>query len=237
MKCKNCGHNIGGNFCENCGQKSNIERINFKYILDEFSNTVLQINHGFLYTVKELFIRPGHSIKDFIDGKRKKFYKPLAFAFITATIYFFFNNFIGNDTFVNDAINGWNDQNNNEKAYSWISENQVYIILLIVPFFSVASYLSFFKSRYNYFEHFVLNVYITGQQMIIYLIFSFITNRDFATIPLLLGIVFNIWSYSQFFNNKSKLKKMLLIVLTYLIFILEIIIVMIVSIGIWKLIK
>tara|TARA_R110002049_G_C9091757_1_gene556362 strand:- start:159 stop:884 length:726 start_codon:yes stop_codon:yes gene_type:complete len=228
MICKNCEQNSKGNFCNNCGQKLNTQRINHHYLIDEISNNILQMNRGIFFTIKELTVRPGHSIREFLNGKRKNHFKPLAFIIFTSTLYVLAHYFIGNQTFIDDAISGYKagGKVENSKFVNWISRNQTYVILLLVPFFSLAYYLAFIKSKYNYFEHLVLNIFITGQQMFIYFIFSFIFDRNsyLILLPLLLGMSFNIWTYIQFFNKKSTFKKMLLILLAYIIFLTLIII-------------
>ncbi|MBO3100287.1 DUF3667 domain-containing protein [Gelidibacter pelagius] len=222
MICKNCEQNINGNFCSNCGQKSKVRRVDFKYLLEEIPNSIFQINRGFLFTLKELFIRPGHCIREFLEGKRKNHFKPLAFIIFTSTLYVISHYFLGNQTFIDDAISGFKagGKVENSSIIDWISKNQTYVILLLVPFFSLASYLAFLKSKYNYFEHLVLNIYITGQQMFIYFIFSFIFDRNglLILLPLLLGMAFNFWAYFQFFSKKNTFKKVFLILLTYIIF-------------------
>lgn len=55
-------------------------------MLDEIKYTFLHVNKGFVYTIKELFTRPGQSIKEFIEGKRIKHYKPLLLVFVLAGI-------------------------------------------------------------------------------------------------------------------------------------------------------
>ncbi|WP_084205915.1 DUF3667 domain-containing protein [Psychroserpens mesophilus] len=232
MICKNCKQDFSGNYCSNCGQNSNVRKVDFKYLMDEIPNSIFQINRGFLFTLKELFIKPGHSIREFLEGKRKNHFKPLAFIILTSTLYVLSHYFIGNQTFIDDAITGFKSGSKveNNQLLNWIAKNQTYFILILVPLFSLASYLAFIKSKYNYFEHLVLNIYITGQQMFIYFLFSFIYDRDsyLVLLPLLLGMGFNFWTYIQFFNKKSTLKKVLLILLTYIIFILQIFIGMII---------
>ncbi len=63
MICKNCKQNFNGNFCNNCGQNSNVRKIDVKYLIDEIPNSIFQINRGFLFILKELFTRPGDSIR------------------------------------------------------------------------------------------------------------------------------------------------------------------------------
>ncbi len=241
MICKNCEQNFNGNYCSNCGQNSNVRKVDYKYLISEIPNSIFQINRGFLFTLKELFTKPGHSIREFLEGKRKKHFKPIAFIIFTSTLYVLAHYFIGNQTFIDDAISGYNaaSKEENSALINWISKNQTYVILILVPFFSLASYLAFIKSKYNYFEHLVLNIYITGQQMFIYFIFSFIFDRNgyLILLPLLLGMTFNFWTYIQFFNNKNTFKKILHILLTYLIFILVMIIGMMIGIIFMKIIE
>ena len=231
MICKNCEQDFVGNYCSTCGQNANVRKVNYKYLMDEIPNSIFQIDRGFLFTLKELFTRPGHSIRGFLEGKRKNHFKPLAFIILTSTLYVLSHYFIGNQTFIDDAITGFKSGAKSENNYllKWISQNQTYFILILVPFFSLASYFAFIKSKYNYFEHLILNIYITGQQMFIYFLFSFIYDRDsyLVLLPLLLGMGYNFWVYIQFFNEKSTFKKVLLILLTYLIFIIQIFIGMI----------
>ncbi len=47
-----------------------LENVDYKYLIIEILNSIFQLNSGLLFTLKELFTRPGHSIKAFIEGKR-----------------------------------------------------------------------------------------------------------------------------------------------------------------------
>ena len=47
-------------------QNSNVSRINITSFLDEVSVSVFQINKGFLFTLKELFLRPGKSLNEYL---------------------------------------------------------------------------------------------------------------------------------------------------------------------------
>ncbi len=75
--------------------------------------------------------------------------------------------------------------------------------------------------------------------MFIYFIFSFIFDRNSYVIllPLMLGMLLNFWTYIQFFNKKSFLKKISLILLTYIIFLIQIIIGMILISTLWEIIE
>ncbi len=75
MKCLNCTNSAEENFCEFCGQKTSIHRFSLKHFFDNgILNGALVINKRFFFSLKELMTRPGHSIRDFLEGKRINHY-------------------------------------------------------------------------------------------------------------------------------------------------------------------
>jgi hypothetical protein len=149
MSCKNCGNQIQGNFCSNCGQNSKVDRLNLKTFSAELADSVFQVNRGFFYTLKELFIRPGHSIREFLDGRRKFLFKPIAYVFTFSTLYFLISKILDSPTLIDDFISGFSSgvQEENSKIeiplVNWLSNNYAYTTLLLIPIFSLASYISF----------------------------------------------------------------------------------------------
>jgi len=84
--CKNCDNVITGNFCSNCGQPVKLERIDRHYIVHEI-NHVLHFEKGIFYTIKELLIRPGQNVREFISENRSRLVKPIIFIIVTSLIY------------------------------------------------------------------------------------------------------------------------------------------------------
>lgn len=73
--CLNCNANVSGNFCHECGQKTDTHRITVKhFITHDLIHGVWHIDKGIPYTLKQVFTRPGHASMDYIAGKRVKFY-------------------------------------------------------------------------------------------------------------------------------------------------------------------
>lgn len=221
MVCKNCGHEFEGNFCPNCGQSAHTKRIDYGYVVNEIPQSIFKLNRGFLYTIKQLSTRPGQSIRGFIEGQRQPYYKPLPFLLITSTIYILVSYLTGANTFLNDLTIGWYTEEGtqqkmeeNVKVIHWVSKNQTYILLLLLPLFSLTSYWAFLKAKYNYFEHLVLNFYIAGQQMLIYSILNSLFYQGYFTqiIPSLVVIVYSCWAYHQFFHKRRLLANLLSII-------------------------
>ena len=80
--CKNCEVAVAGNFCPNCGQKADTTTISIPNLLRDLPQAVFHINRGFLYNIRQLFVRPGQSILDYLAGKRKPFFHPASYLVI-----------------------------------------------------------------------------------------------------------------------------------------------------------
>src|SRR5699024_2489794 len=85
--CKNCGNKFEGNFCNHCGQKAEIGKIDAVFFLKEIGGSIFYTDKGFFFTIKELATRPGKAIKEFIDGKRIVYFKPVSFVLIFTILY------------------------------------------------------------------------------------------------------------------------------------------------------
>ncbi len=239
MECKNCSNKFEGNFCNNCGQSAKVDRINWKYLVNSISESVLQIDRGFLYTAKILLLRPKKSLNDFFAGKRKRLSKPFTFLLVSAAILLISTKIIGSETFVDDFLNGYNagfegepKDKLNLKLTEFLTKNQTYIFLFTVPIFSIASFLSFRKHKYNFSEHLILNLFITGEQLLIYSIFSFIKDRDLAMLPLTLGVAYNIYVYNVLFDKISRVKRNFNLFITYILYLILIFLALLLMIAI-----
>lgn len=229
MTCKNCNEIIDGNFCSNCGQSTKIERINLANFLQELSESIFQIDRGFFYTLKKLFIRPGHSIRAYLQGKRKNHFKPITYALFLSTVYFLVSQLTGTPTFIGDFLEGFARADSEAataiqqiKVITWFADNYAYTVLMLLPVYSLASFITFKKSSYNYLEHFVLNTYITGQQAIIYTIAAvfnlwFEYNDFIVFITLAISFFYAFRVFIQFFSTYSRVTVVLRFVLTYIL--------------------
>lgn len=80
--CKNCGYQFDLKYCPQCGQKASVKKLEMKSLLQELPHSLWHIDKGFLFNIVQFFKRPGYAIKDYLDGKRKKFYHPLSYMLV-----------------------------------------------------------------------------------------------------------------------------------------------------------
>ncbi|MBP9136503.1 MAG: DUF3667 domain-containing protein [Chitinophagales bacterium] len=232
--CKNCNHHFEGNFCNNCGQSSQTPEVNFKFLVYEIQHSIFNVDKGFFYTIKELFYRPGITIRAYLDGKRVKHFKPIAFVLILSTTYAILTHYSNKTTFLEEIFSGISDgvnEKNTNTSFNlfiytlqWMKNNYAYTTLLIIPVMSLASYLAFIKTKYNYFQHLILNSFIAGQRTVAFLLILpityFITDKGainfIDSLKVIIGILLTFWTYFQFFDTTKSLSKILLTVLTYI---------------------
>lgn len=230
--CKNCSNNFSGNFCNTCGQKKETHKINFHFILHEIQHSLFHIDGGILYTIKELGRRPGKTIRNFIDGKRVNHFKPVTFVIILSIVYYFLEHTINREPFIESALNGMVDAiRDNEKTsekklqiFEWLIHNYSYTALLLIPVFSLSSWVAFKKSTYNYFEHLTLNTFLFGQFTFIFVVtlplsVIFPNNATVDLLRVFFSIIFIFWAYHQFFDSTTKISRIANTILTYILFI------------------
>jgi Protein of unknown function (DUF3667) len=122
--CMNCNYNLVGNFCSNCGQSADTHDINVKSVFHELQHSIFHIDKGILYTTKQLFVRPGHTIREYIFGKRVKHFKPVAYIIILSTIYTLLTSVTHKTSFLESAFEGIIDSgtDNSKNRYNLFVE-------------------------------------------------------------------------------------------------------------------
>ena len=71
MKCISCELNHNEQYCPNCGERNGVERITISTILGSTFSTITNMDKGFLFNLKSLFLKPRKITTDYISGKRK----------------------------------------------------------------------------------------------------------------------------------------------------------------------
>lgn len=234
--CKNCNNTYEGNFCNFCGQSSNVHKINLHYVIHEIQHSIFHVDGGIFYTIKQLFQRPGNSIREFIQGKRVKHFKPVTFVIILSIIHSFLEHSVKSSPLIEDFLLGV-FESIKSPILEWLIRHYSYTALLLIPIFSFASYLSFKKSKFNYFEHLVLNAYTFGQITVIFIFvfpisYFFPPNSYFDFFKIVPAIAFTFWTYYQFFNNLKRSSRIINTLITYLLFTLFAFFISIILVGI-----
>jgi hypothetical protein len=203
--CKTCNIEINGNYCLNCGQAFELKRIDRAYVLSEIGS-VINFDKGILYTIRELLIRPGTTIKNFIENDRNRLVKPLIFIIISSLIYTIFKE-------VFNFEDGYVKYIDTKKTtvtilMDWIQNNYGYANILMGIFIAFWTKLLFKKYKYNFYEMLIVLCFVIGIGMLIYSVFGLleaITHLRVLQTGGIIAFIYISWAIGSFFDNKKKM--------------------------------
>lgn len=81
-QCATCGTQFQGNFCPRCGQSSKIGRYSFKNAFLLFLDVWGLGNRGMFRTIRDLILRPGYMIRDYLQGMQMAYFPPFQMFFL-----------------------------------------------------------------------------------------------------------------------------------------------------------
>jgi hypothetical protein len=99
--CENCGTELRGHYCSNCGQAAIDYRRSFRHVIVDVLDSFLNWDSKFVRTIGLLLWRPGWLTNQFVDGRRVRFLHPLRLYLLVSIVFFLSAKLIP----VNDAQN------------------------------------------------------------------------------------------------------------------------------------
>lgn len=217
--CKNCNNDFNGHFCNICGQPAETHEMNFHFLWHDIQHGLFHFDKGIFFTIKELFTRPGYSIKEFIDGMRVKHFKPISLVILLAGIYGFLYHYFHINILANAVeISGTGKdivaaKEAFEKVNDWVAGHYAIVSLIQLPIYALGTFIAFKKGGYNFVQHLVLNAFLTVQKLILHIV-AFPLLYNFSGTPALkkivagisiLGFVLMTWTLIQFFDRQKQL--------------------------------
>ena len=75
--CENCGAELQGHWCAQCGQPAIEYRRSFRYVVADLLNEFLNWDSKFFSTIALLVLKPWRLTNEFLAGKRVRYVNPL----------------------------------------------------------------------------------------------------------------------------------------------------------------
>lgn len=221
IRCLNCGAELHGKYCSNCGQAAATHKFSVGHIFShDLAHGVFHLDRGFFYTVKEIIRRPGVAIREYIEGKRVNHYNYFAFIILLAAMNHVVMTSLG--VTMSDILGVPKEGRDIvEGVMHYTLQYQKLIIFCSIPFAAVCSFIFFRKAPINYAEHLVLNAYLQGALLLIQtivfiagiLIFYISHNTNVTKIVMFtispVVVVYSVRFYWQFFYPYYKNKWLL----------------------------
>ena len=205
--CLNCDHQVTGKFCVNCAQRTDTHPMNWTWLMHEVQHGIFHVDRGILFTLKELFTRPGHAVRDYLEGKRKRYFPPFTLVMLLGALGILETNWLGVDSEGLDMDASIGSPELNREVFDAMMGHQTLFYLLMLPFMAFGTWLLFRKYGHGFVEHVVLNTFIAGQVAMISLVtwplyrlgLSYNTLSALANI-MTIGV--SLWTLTQFFSPR-----------------------------------
>lgn len=206
-KCKRCNHELSGEFCSACGHPSKLKRIDGRYLLSEISS-VLNFDKGILYTVRELLLRPGESVRRYIREDRSKLMKPVIFVIVCSLLYTLAQQLLNFETDYAEANAKAAGESAVRDILVWMQKNYGYANIMMAFVIAFWVRLFFRKAGYNYFEVLILLFYVLGVGMLILAVFGIgesLVGLRLLSLGALIAYVYAGWAIARFYNKRKKI--------------------------------
>ena len=86
-ECATCGTHYEGNYCPRCGQSARIGRYSFKKAILLFLDVWGLGNRGMFRSIRDLILRPGYMIRDYLRGMQMAYFPPFKMFFLLLTLW------------------------------------------------------------------------------------------------------------------------------------------------------
>lgn len=203
--CNNCGEQVTNTYCGHCGQRKTVGSITWKEISQDFSDFVFSVNAPFFTTIKSLFSAPGSLFREFLAGKRRKYYKPVAFFILMTVIYVITRKLLNFNPFA--AVSENKDIGDEmalfKEAGSFMFKNINNLLFIFV--FTLGLSLKLFNyKKFRLIEFMAISFYVVS----VYVIFAIINislvsvfEVKFQFLAILLMLTYFIWVCIDLFRS------------------------------------
>jgi len=228
-KCANCGNEFEGKYCNRCGQEV-IKRLEVKSIMKDVVHSILHWENSVLKTLKNLLIRPGKTVREYISGKRKSFIKPFSYFISIQTIFVIVFHRMNEKyfAFLNVDMKGEAENTTNRaiEIQHLIGQYINYLNYFMPVVFAFYFYLFFRKKTgVNYAESLAVSLYWVGTTLVFSIVLMLLSVIDIRSwnarfVVNLLFYVFAIITFSDLTIWKGIYKGILVTLLSYISFVL-----------------
>jgi hypothetical protein len=161
MECKNCNTIFKGNYCNNCGQKAGEKRFMLSNLPGEFLHGFYHVHSGLLFTIRELFVRPGETLRGYISGKRVKYFNPFTYLLLISLVGGFLYKWSGMHDQMNENILASGD------TIRFTGKYFSYRMLLTIPAYAIMCSIIYRPIKYNLAEHLIVNTFLIRQSIVV----------------------------------------------------------------------
>lgn len=157
--CRDCGTPLAPaqRYCGVCGQKRTVGRITLHEIARDLVHAFVHVDRSVLSLVRQLLLRPGAVARDFIEGRRRRYFGPFAFLVVCVAA-----------AAAMIALSGFPVVTTNEpnRLAEFLQSHPNLVYFVYVPLLAAALRIVCALDHLHYAEHLVLVAYTEGMHVL-----------------------------------------------------------------------
>lgn len=224
--CINCGAYIPENqkYCGQCGQLSHVHRFTIVHFFHEFFHAFTHADKGIFHLLAGLATQPGKVAREYIGGKRKKYFNPFTFFLIMMGIYVLSSQLFSTpdpESTIPAGIQRIPNENARAKAIAmyergmqvrkFTTKNGNIMSMVAIPLIAFVFWIFYRGRQCNYAEHLTANMMFTTFANLVFTLLIFPLQKwagpSFSPwaiyLAFLLQAVYYTWAYTQFFKARA----------------------------------
>jgi hypothetical protein len=222
--CLNCENPLvpGQNFCPGCGQNSTVHRLSMHDVGHDALHYFTHADKSIFSLIWQLFRKPGLVPREYVAGKRKKYFPPLNFFLVVAAVCLFMTSMLHsyrsvpvrqsstsystNTSQLSPAVQQRMERG--RKVGVFFSKYTNLVSMAAIPLMTLIVFLFYSRGKYNYTEHLVANMYIGGFTVLMYALIFLPAGAVVSgsiTLYLFFGfeLIYRVVAYYYFINMRT----------------------------------
>ncbi|MEZ4779740.1 MAG: DUF3667 domain-containing protein [Flavobacteriaceae bacterium] len=201
--CNNCGTKVVGNYCHGCGQRALVQEVSFSETFNDLAAGLFSFEAPFWKTLKLLFLNPGKIFRDYLNGKRKTYFKPVSFFILLTAIHLLIRSLLAYDPMGKVPQRSDVTLSIFREAGQFMVQNINNILFIFVFTLSLFSKLFFYK-KYRWAEYIAQSFYLVGIYIFLgtlnmFLVVLLDTGLQFLT--MLVMLLYYLYAMASFFKE------------------------------------
>ena len=198
-RCINCGSDFVGNFCPICSQREGMGPITWKSVAQSIGELWGLHNRSLLYSLVQLFLRPGYFIGDYISGKRQVTFPPVKMLAIIALLGLLVDYLTGDPIsgmFNNDFDFAGDKMLLIDNAFEWMNLHPDVMSMILLSYLILPNYLVFRYAPRNPRHTLPQGFFIQVFTAIVFLVINMFA--DITSLDMVAFVMGNIWLYCAY---------------------------------------
>lgn len=226
--CANCATPLEPvqHFCAHCGQKSPAHRLTPGHFIHESFHALTHADKGIFYLLRSLATHPGTVAREYMAGRRKKYFNPFTFFILVMGLFVFMNTYFNKAAIHRDPDPAILQRIPTEAARQqylvmmersntiseFFTKNGNIVAMFAIPLLGLLTWFFYRKRQYNFTEHLVANLLFTSFMNLVFTLTIFplqsiYRDTGWGGILVLMGMFWQVlymwWAFNGFLQLRT----------------------------------